>query len=73
MTKIDISIVILSKNEEKYIGTALDMVFSQNIDKKYEVIIIDSGSIDFTLEIARRYPVKIIEISTGEFGHGKFL
>ncbi|MBL7197177.1 MAG: glycosyltransferase family 2 protein [Candidatus Omnitrophica bacterium] len=68
---MEISIIILSKNEERYIGPTLDMIFRQDIDKEYEVIIIDSGSQDFTLEIARRYPAKIIEILTGEFGHGR--
>lgn len=67
---VKISIIILSKNEEKYIDSTLDMVFKQNIDKRYEVILIDSGSRDSTLEIARRYPVKILEIPSDEFGHG---
>jgi len=71
MTKIDISIVILTKNEEKYIDSTLDMVFRQDIDKKFEVIIIDSGSRDSTLDIARHYPVEISEIPTQEFGHGR--
>lgn len=47
------------------------MVFSQYIDKKYEVILIDSGSKDSTLEIAKKYPVKILEIPVHEFGHGR--
>lgn len=47
------------------------MVFRQDIDKEYEVIVIDSGSQDSTLEIAKRYPVKIVEIPAGEFGHGR--
>lgn len=47
------------------------MIFRQDIDKQYEVIIIDSGSQDSTLEIARRYPVKILEISANEFSHGR--
>ncbi|MBL7196707.1 MAG: glycosyltransferase family 2 protein [Candidatus Omnitrophica bacterium] len=71
ISSIDISIVILSKNEEKYIGFTLEMIFRQDIDKKYEVIIIDSGSRDSTLDIARRYPVKIFKIPKEEFGHGR--
>ncbi|MBU1997867.1 MAG: glycosyltransferase [Candidatus Omnitrophica bacterium] len=66
-----ISIVILSKNEEKYIGSTLDSIFKQKIDKEYEVIVIDSGSCDSTLTIAARYPVRIIHIPANEFGHGK--
>ncbi len=68
---MEISIIILSKNEERYIGSTLDMVFRQKIDKRYEVIIIDSGSNDLTLDIAKKYPVKILKISPDEFGHGK--
>jgi len=68
---VDISIVILSKNEERYIGPTLDKIFRQDIDKKYEVVIIDSGSQDSTLNIARKHPVKILEIDGNEFGHGR--
>lgn len=71
MSKVDISVVILAKNEERYIASTLDMVFRQDIDKEYEVIIIDSGSQDRTLDIAKRYPVKIVEIPAKEFCHGR--
>ena len=71
MSDSDISIIITSKNEERYIGSTLHMVFRQNTDQKYEVTIIDSGSQDSTLDIARKYPVEILEIPEGEFGHGK--
>lgn len=68
---MDISIIILSKNEERHIGSTLDMVFRQDTDRRYEVILIDSGSKDSTLRIARRYPVRILEIPAQEFGHGR--
>ena len=31
----------------------------------------DSGSRDSTLEIARNYPVRAVQIPAGEFGHGR--
>lgn len=68
---MEISIIILSKNEEKNIGSTLEMVFRQDIDKAYEVVVIDSGSNDLTLYVARRYPVKVIEIAPDKFGHGR--
>jgi rhamnosyltransferase len=71
MTEIDISIIIIAKNEQEYIGFTLDRVFKQRINKKYEVIVIDSGSKDSTLEIVRKYPVKVLEVPAQEFGHGK--
>lgn len=71
MSEVDISIVILTKNAGKNIGSTLDMVFRQKIDRGYEVIIIDSGSQDSTLKIIKNYPVKIINIKPEEFGHSK--
>jgi len=71
MDTADISIVILAKNEARYLNSVLEMIFKQATDKKYEVILIDSGSQDSTLEIARKYPLKIKEIPANEFGHGK--
>lgn len=67
---LKISIIILSKNEEKYIDSTLRGVFNQNTGQECEVILIDSGSQDSTLGIAARYPVKILEIPAGEFSHG---
>jgi rhamnosyltransferase len=67
----NISIIILSKNEERYIDSTLDMVFQQKVDMRYEVIVIDSGSGDSTLDIAKNYPVKILEIPSDEFSHGE--
>ncbi|MCX5693740.1 MAG: glycosyltransferase [Candidatus Omnitrophica bacterium] len=68
---MDASVVILTKNEEGCIGAVLEMVFRQEFDGDYEVIAIDSGSHDATLEIAGRYPVRVIEIKPEEFGHGQ--
>jgi len=64
-----ISIIILTKNAGDVFKSVLDGIFTQNI-KFLEVIIVDSGSKDNTLKIAKEYPVKIIEIQPEEFGHG---
>jgi len=66
-----ISIILLSKNEERNIDRCLKSIFSQEIDDPVEVIVIDSGSTDRTLAIARQYPVRIHEIPPHEFGHGR--
>jgi len=65
------SLIILTKNEEANIGRCLDGVFSQKVDFPFEVIIVDSGSTDRTLEIARRYDVTLLEIKPEEFDHGR--
>lgn len=65
------SIIIPTYNGEEYLEEVLRAVFNQDVDFKYEVNIIDSGSVDKTLAIAKKFPVRIIEIPNKEFGHGK--
>ena len=49
----------------------LDRVMNQATDFDYEVLVIDSGSKDETLEITRSYPeVRLIQIPNSEFNHG---
>lgn len=54
-----ISIIIRSKNEEKWISSCLESIFKQNY-KDFEVILVDNGSSDRTVEKARRFAVKEI-------------
>jgi len=56
-----VSIVIRTKNEEKWISSCLRSVFKQTY-KNIEVIIVDNESIDRTVKKAKEYPVKIISI-----------
>ncbi len=65
----EVSILIRTKNEEGYIGKTLTAIFSQTYNN-YEVLIVDSGSTDRTLEIAREYEVKIFEIKPEDFTWG---
>lgn len=51
-----ISVVIITKNEEKNIEACL-----KSVNWVDEIVIVDSGSTDKTLEIADRYNCKIIE------------
>jgi len=66
-----VSIIILTKNEEEFIEETLRSVYSQEIDCDFEVIVIDSGSRDMTLEIVQRYPVRLLRILSCDFGHGR--
>jgi glycosyltransferase involved in cell wall biosynthesis len=69
----EISIIIRSKNEERFIGQTLSAIFQQDIDIPFEVILIDSGSTDRTLEVVREYPVSVYEIDTRQFSYGRAL
>jgi glycosyltransferase involved in cell wall biosynthesis len=67
------SIVVRAKNEEALIGRTLDRLQSQTF-RDYEIIVVDSGSTDRTLEIARGFPtVRLIEIRPEEFTFGRAL
>jgi len=63
-----VSIIIRSKNEERWIGHCLRSVFSQTYNN-FEVILIDNCSTDQTLRRAEAFPIKILKIQ--EFLPGK--
>ncbi len=51
--------------------TVLDKILSQETDFEYEVLCIDSGSRDGTLDIIKARPsVRLIQIPNSEFNHG---
>jgi glycosyltransferase involved in cell wall biosynthesis len=64
------TIVIPTKNAEPYIEETLQAIFSQETDVDFEVLVVDSGSKDRTLEILPAYPVRIIQIPAENFNHG---
>ena len=69
--QIDISIIIPTKNAGDGFCDCLSRVLTQKTNYKYEVIVIDSGSTDSTIDIIAKYPVRLVMITPEEFGHGK--
>lgn len=65
-----VSIIIRTKNEERWIGSCLEAVFSQDY-KNFEVVLVDNNSTDKTISKARQFDVKILSIE--EFLPGKAL
>lgn len=70
LKKVDISIVIRTKDEEAKIKECLDKILSQKCGKTFEIIIIDSGSSDKTLNYAQNYDVSIYSIPSEQFNFG---
>ena len=66
------SIIVRTFNEEKYIDRLLKAIFQQFFDN-FEVILVDSGSTDATISIAKRYPVKIVSLNPENFSFGRSL
>lgn len=66
------SIVIRAFNEEKHLTKLLDGIRHQNI-QDVQIILVDSGSSDRTIEIARKYDVEIINIRPQDFTFGRSL
>lgn len=68
------SVIIRTYNEERYLEQLLNSIFSQHCDSvELEVIIVDSGSTDTTLQIAARYPCRIAHIKKADFTFGRSL
>ena len=75
MVKPKVSFVLATYQGEKTIKKCLDSVFSQNYSKKlFEVLVLDGGSKDNTVGIAKKYPIRFFKnpkkYSEGE-GMGK--
>lgn len=73
MSSIDISIIIRTLNEERYLGELLESIKHQKCDFNCEIVLMDSGSTDHTLNIAQKYNCKILHISREEFSFGRSL
>lgn len=57
--RVTLSVVLITQNEEKNLPGTLESVLPLVRDGQGEIIVVDSGSTDRTLEIARSYGAKI--------------
>jgi glycosyltransferase involved in cell wall biosynthesis len=56
----DISVIIPALNEEKYLPKCLESLSRQSRKNQFEIIVVDGGSTDRTVEIAEEYVHKVI-------------
>ncbi len=66
MKKSQVSFVIRTKNEGLWIGKVLRLLQKQTF-KNFEIIIVDSGSTDKTLEIIKKFDARFLKIKPKDF------
>ncbi|HJS18351.1 MAG TPA: glycosyltransferase family 2 protein [Anaerolineales bacterium] len=66
------SIIIRAYNEENHIGRLLEGIRHQTL-RDAEVILVDSGSTDSTVEIAESHGAHVVRIAADEFTFGRSL
>lgn len=72
--KAKVSIVIRTLNEAKHLNALLTSIAQQVDDEIHaEVVLVDSGSTDGTLEIAERHGCRIFHITREDFSFGRSL
>lgn len=71
MNHIRASVLIPVKNGGALLGEVLDAVLAQQVPWPFEVIVVDSGSSDGSLELVRQKGVRVVAIPAEEFGHGR--
>ena len=63
-----VSVVIPVKDGERYLDELLDALAREGVG---ETLVIDSGSRDRSMQIARSHGVELLEIEPSEFSHGR--
>ncbi len=72
MTVPRCSVVVRCFNEERHIGRLLDGILQQTV-RGSQIVVVDSGSTDGTLEVVSRYPAEVIHVTPEEFSFGRAL
>ena len=66
-----ITVVIPVKDGGEDLMRCLDGVAAQRVDEEVEVVVVDSGSTDASVDHARAAGAVVTEIDPAEFGHGR--
>lgn len=68
---VELSILLLTKNGRRDLERVLPAIFDQKFSAPFEVIAVDSGSTDGTLDLLRRFPIRLEQIPPDEFHHAR--
>ncbi|MFA6243862.1 MAG: glycosyltransferase family A protein, partial [Candidatus Hydrogenedentales bacterium] len=67
-----VSVIVRTKNCESIIAQSLAALFSQDF-RDFELIVVDSGSTDHTLEIVANYPCRLVHMAPEDYISGRAL
>lgn len=75
MPPASVSIVYRSLNEEKWLGESIASISRQSLraGRRVELILVDSGSTDRTIEIAEQSGCRVVHIKKADFTFGRSL
>jgi rhamnosyltransferase len=66
------TVLIPAKNAGQSFRVIIERLLSQQTTWPYEILVIDSGSSDGTVDVCKEYPaIRLHQIAPHEFGHGK--
>jgi rhamnosyltransferase len=68
---VALSVLLLTKNDARNLKRLLPALLSQKCVPPFEVIAVDSGSTDGTIDLLRQFPVRLVEIPPAEFHHAR--
>ena len=68
-----VTVVIRALNEAEFLPECLSSVLDQDYQGHIEIVLVDSGSTDRTIEIAQSYDCKIVHIKKSDFSFGRSL
>jgi len=63
MSDLELSVVIIARNEEQAIGPCLDSVERATTAFRSEILFVDSASTDRTVDEALRHPIKVVRFN----------
>lgn len=68
-----ISVILRTKDEGAYLGQVIQRLLAQEYSGDLEIVVVDSGSRDGTIQIAQDFGCRLLEIPPQEFSFGRAL
>ena len=68
-----IGVVIRTLNESELIGRCLDTLARQRTPHRLDILVVDSGSTDSTVQLAEAHGARVMHLDAGDFDYSKAL